>query len=193
MRRQMFPHPRPVSSGFTLIELLIVVAIIGILAAIAVPNFLNAQMRAKVSRAFSDERNLSVAMESYRLDNNHYPPASLEGGTTRRKVIERFVSLTTPLAYMSTVPFDPFFKQAGAVVPTIWGGPVYGYFERDLSKLTTALWGPAPEEKQALYFIHSFGPDGVNSSATFGSYYTHVRYDMSNGIVSGGDIVRYGP
>ena len=193
MRHETSPHTRRAGSGFTLIELLIVVAIIGILAAIAVPNFLNAQMRAKVSRAVSDERNLGVAMESYRLDNNHYPPASLAGGTVRRTVMERFVSLTTPLAYMSTVPFDPFFKSPSAEIPAIWGGPVYGYFERDLSKLKTALWGPAPEEKQALYFIHSFGPDGTNSSATFGSYYTHVRYDMSNGIVSGGDIVRYGP
>jgi len=60
--------------GFTLIELLIVVAIIGILAAIAVPNFLNAQVRAKVARAVSDMKTLETALEMYRLDTNGFPP-----------------------------------------------------------------------------------------------------------------------
>ncbi len=65
--------------GFTLIELLIVVAIIAILAAIAVPNFLEAQVRAKVSRSLSDMRSLATAIESYYVDNNTYPLASATG------------------------------------------------------------------------------------------------------------------
>ncbi|MCC5876390.1 MAG: prepilin-type N-terminal cleavage/methylation domain-containing protein, partial [Candidatus Sumerlaeia bacterium] len=60
-------------TGFTLIELLIVVAIIAILAAIAVPNFLEAQTRAKVARVNSDLRSLATAIEAYRVDNNDYP------------------------------------------------------------------------------------------------------------------------
>lgn len=54
--------------GFTLIELLIVVAIIAILAAIAVPNFLEAQTRAKVAKGVADMRTLATAIESYRID-----------------------------------------------------------------------------------------------------------------------------
>src|SRR5690606_31388316 len=61
------------SKGFTLIELLIVVAIIAILAAIAVPNFLEAQTRAKVSRVRNDMRTMATAAEAYRVDNNDYP------------------------------------------------------------------------------------------------------------------------
>ena len=60
--------------AFTLIELLIVVAIIAILAAIAVPNFLEAQVRAKVSRVKSDMRAVATALESYHVDNNRYIP-----------------------------------------------------------------------------------------------------------------------
>ncbi|MBN1477342.1 prepilin-type N-terminal cleavage/methylation domain-containing protein, partial [Candidatus Sumerlaeota bacterium] len=60
--------------AFTLIELLIVVAIIAILAAIAVPNFLEAQTRAKVSRVKADIRSVATALEAYIVDYNMYPP-----------------------------------------------------------------------------------------------------------------------
>jgi prepilin-type N-terminal cleavage/methylation domain-containing protein len=62
--------------GFTLIELLIVVAIIAILAAIAVPNFLEAQVRSKVSRCKADMRSFATGIESYYVDNNTYPLAA---------------------------------------------------------------------------------------------------------------------
>ena len=62
--------------GFTLIELLIVVAIIGIIAAIAIPNLLNAIDRGKQKRTMADLRSIGTAIESYSIDNNFYPVAA---------------------------------------------------------------------------------------------------------------------
>src|SRR5213083_3770574 len=59
--------------GFTLIELLIVVAIIGIIAAIAIPNLLNAIDRSKQKRTMADMRSVGTACEEYSIDNNFYP------------------------------------------------------------------------------------------------------------------------
>ena len=62
--------------GFTLIELLIVVAIIGIIVAIAIPNLLNAIQRAKQKRTMGDLRSIGTAAEAYAVDNNQYPAAA---------------------------------------------------------------------------------------------------------------------
>jgi len=116
--------------GFTLIELLIVIAIITILALIAIPNFIEAQTRAAVSRVQADMRNTATAVESYFLDYNAYPYATyfwdhpvyiwnsstkITQGTTAicRGValgtsLMWFTGLTTPLAYMTALPYiDP--------------------------------------------------------------------------------------
>lgn len=61
------------SRGFTLIELLIVVAIIGIIAAIAIPNLLNAIDRGRQKRTMADMRSIGTAVESYAVDSNFYP------------------------------------------------------------------------------------------------------------------------
>lgn len=113
------------SYGFTLIELLIVVAIIAILAAIAVPNFLEAQTRAKVSRIKADLRSFATAIETYIIDHNREVPEAGKGGYPAvpylfgkagswTGIITK--ELTTPIAYMSTFEIeDPFFaKDASA-------------------------------------------------------------------------------
>ena len=104
--------------GFTLIELLIVVAIIGILAAIAVPNFMSARVRAAVSRAEADMRNISTALEAYQLDQNAYPPWA---GLYPCRL--RYIPLTTPVAYMTSIPSDPFAEAAKLTYgdPGGWG------------------------------------------------------------------------
>jgi type II secretion system protein G len=62
--------------GFTLIELLITVAVIGIIAAIAIPNVLNAMHRGKQKRTMADVRAIATAVEAYNVDNAAYPSAT---------------------------------------------------------------------------------------------------------------------
>ena len=150
------------TSAFTLIELLIVVLIIAILAAIAVPNFLEFQVRAKISRVKSDMRSLATAIEAYRVDNDVYPPTALHSQGGRAVSYPRgFVCgdeggwlVTTPIAYITTWPKDTFPDSQGWSVTNPKGRPnrpiYYDCFE-DLD----------PPGSNSLFFNPSF--QGVNA------------------------------
>ncbi|MFH1737730.1 MAG: prepilin-type N-terminal cleavage/methylation domain-containing protein [bacterium] len=183
--------------AFTLIELLIVVAIIGILAAIAVPNFLNAQLRAKIARVHSDQKSFADALEMYFIDNAAYPwtDANPHGNNP---IDRRWIALTTPVAYINTLAYDPFGDHEKANVSQ--GCPVYvtydswiampyhGHF--DFLKAVAGYLNTDPYRLR--YAFVSQGPDkkiwACNEVVN-----GHMFYDSSNGLISIGDILRAGP
>lgn len=180
--------------GFTLIELLIVVAIIGILAAIAVPNFLNAQLRAKLARVQSDMKALSTALESYFIDNNHYPNfQGWEVPARYNPVSFHLIPLTTPISYISSVDLnDPFLKVVSA------GGyddevERHSYNYRNYENFSDTVNFKA-------WVLNSMGPDMVTNNGLMTEPWARgiwnkdsfSIYHISNGLVSAGDIALTG-
>lgn len=211
LRELEFPDSKS-SHAFTLIELIIVVAIISILAAIAVPNFLEAQVRAKTSRVKNDLRTVAVGIEAYAVDTNHYPP---NDGYFNVIPLE----LTTPIAYLSNnFLVDPFCEQET--------NPRYGILVRfytydkivTFDELMDIMAKPNPKappveavdsdnfnlnarKKYGLWRLVSNGPDRLYSDPNFvfGSdpldpngvlMGSDVVYDPTNGSMSLGNIIR---
>ncbi len=184
----MFSRTRTNRHAFTLIELLIVVTIIGILAAIAVPNFMNAQVRAKLSACYSDMRALGTAIEMYRLDNTGHPPYPVlpEGGPNW---LYRQVRLSTPIAYIGSIPVDPFFIGYGNntnVSGHDYEG-VFDYVARNDFWGGGLYWGlePGAIAENAAYHVHSPGPDLVSADTPWTG---ETVYAGSNGLKSAGDV-----
>jgi len=177
--------------AFTLIELLIVVAIIGILVAISVPNFLEAQTRAKVSRALAELRTMTLGIESYRLDNHRYPPDGDDlpfFDPSLWSQAAQFARLTTPVAYVPAAMVDRFgtVKVSDPAMMLLFpGNPPYTY-----SYMTFGDYA-AHEGNPTIYGVISLGPNGIFDSAA--NRGIDDTYDPSNGTVSRGDIILYGP
>ena len=195
--------------AFTLIELLIVVAIIAILAAIAVPNFLEAQTRAKVARVKADLRTVATALESYRIDGNRYPP-----NDGLYNVVPR--ELSTPVAYLTNAsPVDPFsdkvrhptygelarFYTYHLIVRT---NEIAGYTATGHAPPVEAVDSPSFNDGAMQHYgawkILSIGPDKLysragtpadafnrSSAVLLGS---DIPYDPTNGSMSFGNIAR---
>jgi prepilin-type N-terminal cleavage/methylation domain-containing protein len=178
--------------GFTLIELLIVVGIISILAAIALPNFLEAQVRSKLARIKSDLRTVSIAWEAYAVDNDRYPvdwdnnPIGIE--STQIGMIQ----VTTPVAYLTTFPIDPF-----SVMRNPNSNEFAPHFEAASCSYAYCIYSLGPN------FLEEFDgndqwPDGTidGTPGRVGQMFTGPicmrPYDPTNGVISDGDVHRLG-
>ncbi len=93
--------------GFTLIELLIVIAIIGVLAALLMVNFVGVRQRARDAQRKSDLRQIQSALEIYRADNGNYPTTTSDFPTATCGTGVHFIKNGTSTTYMQTIPCDP--------------------------------------------------------------------------------------
>lgn len=177
-------------SAFTLIELLIVIAIILILIAIALPNFLEAQIRAKVTKAKGEIRSLTIAMESYALDWKIYPAQHERDGQNNRLQRGLFW-LTSPNQYITSIPEDPFAEFSADSTVTNYityelggvefgGAPIGGSCPPCL--VTWAMFSNGPDAQQN---IRQDSPQHNNGNPTW-------NYSPTNGTKSIGEIIYWG-
>lgn len=178
------------SKGFTLIELLIVIAIILILIAIALPNFLEAQLRAKVAKVKGDLRSVGMAMDSYLLDFKMYPEDHDPSEIIAWRGLFR---LSSPIKYIAALPADIFnTKNSGFTNEE----PSFELASTGFTPLMAKTRRP----KVNAFVVFSHGPDRIdqfddNDDWPFGAPATlcyngtgYLNYSPTNGSSSLGDI-----
>ncbi len=168
--------PRHDRCAFTLIELLIVVAIIGILAAIAIPNFQAAKVRSMVAHSISEQRSYQYIQKLYLMDHGDIP-GHYDGKEEHCPYIN--------FGYISVPLTDPFL--VGKKLMTAHQGMYHSRSEDSSFRRAIMILNPHLYKRWKGagfgYIIYGEGP------ACCGSW---VDYDMSNGVISTGNILAAG-
>jgi len=181
------------NSAFTLIELMTVMTIISILAAIAVPNFLNAGIRAKATRSLADQQVIVWALEMYSIDRDVYPPNRESGKSS----VNDLNPLTAPVPYILSLPNDPFLfpkdQDPGEFIDSKRGGN-RGYFYINLIQAMGKRFSLSPYNRSgsANYVVYGLGPKYITEGQPQQPE-TFITYDTSNGTLSNGFITTFGP
>lgn len=163
--------------GFTLIEILIVVAVIAILAAVAIPNLLSAMQRAKQKRSMSDIRNIATAWEARATDTQNFTAAGAAGSAfdwpANDLTYAQMLSILHPTYFKDLPKIDgwvnPLDFAVDQPVGSVDPSKIYGIRSRGRDRLAGTVVVPGPTTQFDCDIVYSNGgfvmfPEGVQAN-----------------------------